>query len=220
MKMCVVSKPFPAPMRQFALTSRRSVRTCRCASRKPGAAPVWWFGGGIDVKRDYAIEEDSVHWHRQARAACTPFGAEFYPRFKRWCDEYFRNHHRGEARGIGGIFFDDNAIPDLLLVCLPRRRDAAADIGGHVTVVLALTTRSPCGPHHPTPTPRTQRRGDPPYRRPPYRPLRGAGRAAGGVAEPCSAIPSWPFRSVPGGGCLPLCRLKGAGCRGLCPAPG
>lgn len=69
--------------------------------------PTWWFGGGFDLTPYYGFEEDAVHWHRTARAACQPFGAELYPRFKTWCDEYFYLKHRREPRGIGGIFFDD-----------------------------------------------------------------------------------------------------------------
>ena len=73
----------------------------------PGREPVWWFGGGFDLTPYYGFEEDAEHWHRVARAACEGFGAEVYPRFKRWCDEYFFLKHRGEPRGIGGLFFDD-----------------------------------------------------------------------------------------------------------------
>ena len=71
------------------------------------AEPVWWFGGGFDLTPCYGFEEDCVHWHRTARAACEPFGADVYPRFKRWCDQYFFLKHRNEPRGIGGLFFDD-----------------------------------------------------------------------------------------------------------------
>lgn len=76
-------------------------------AEKPGEEPVWWFGGGFDLTPYYGFEEDAVHWHRTAQAACEPFGAEVYPRFKKWCDDYFYLKHRGEPRGIGGIFFDD-----------------------------------------------------------------------------------------------------------------
>ena len=71
------------------------------------APPVWWFGGGFDLTPYYGFEEDCVHWHRMARTACEPFGPEVYPRYKRWCDEYFFLRHRNEPRGIGGLFFDD-----------------------------------------------------------------------------------------------------------------
>jgi len=70
-------------------------------------APVWWFGGGFDLTPYYGFEDDAAHWHRTARDAVAPFGAEYYPRFKRACDEYFVLRHRGEPRGIGGVFFDD-----------------------------------------------------------------------------------------------------------------
>ena len=70
-------------------------------------APVAWFGGGMDLTPCYGFAEDAVAFHRSCKDALTPFGAELYPRFKQWCDEYFFLKHRGEARGIGGIFFDD-----------------------------------------------------------------------------------------------------------------
>ena len=69
--------------------------------------PVWWFGGGFDLTPYYGFEEDAGHWHETARAAVAPFGDEFYPRFKRTCDEYFFLKHRQEPRGVGGLFFDD-----------------------------------------------------------------------------------------------------------------
>jgi coproporphyrinogen III oxidase len=76
-------------------------------AEKPDAKPVWWFGGGFDLTPYYAHEEDCIHWHRVARAACLPFGEEVYTRYKAWCDEYFYLKHRQEARGVGGLFFDD-----------------------------------------------------------------------------------------------------------------
>ena len=76
-------------------------------AEKEGADPVWWFGGGFDLTPYYANEEDCVHWHKIARDACAPFGDEVYPRYKQWCDEYFYLKHRDEARGIGGLFYDD-----------------------------------------------------------------------------------------------------------------
>lgn len=74
---------------------------------KPGEAPVWWFGGGFDLTPYYPFEEDCVAWHQSIQQLCQPFGEDVYPRFKKWCDEYFHLKHRNEARGIGGIFFDD-----------------------------------------------------------------------------------------------------------------
>ena len=69
--------------------------------------PVWWFGGGFDLTPYYPFREDVVHWHQTAKAACDPFGEELYPRYKAWCDKYFYLKHRDEARGVGGLFFDD-----------------------------------------------------------------------------------------------------------------
>jgi coproporphyrinogen III oxidase len=70
---------------------------------------VWWFGGGMDLTPYYGFVEDARHFHAACRDALSPSGAEYYPRFKSWCDEYFHLRHRGEARGVGGIFFDDLA---------------------------------------------------------------------------------------------------------------
>ncbi|KZT62190.1 Coproporphyrinogen oxidase [Calocera cornea HHB12733] len=68
---------------------------------------AWWFGGGSDLTPSYLYEDDAVHFHSTIKAACDPFGAEIYPSFKKWCDEYFYIPHRKESRGLGGIFFDD-----------------------------------------------------------------------------------------------------------------
>ena len=72
-----------------------------------GAEPVWWFGGGFDLTPVYAVEEDILAWHCSAKAACDPFGEDLYTRFKEACDKYFYLPHRKEARGVGGLFFDD-----------------------------------------------------------------------------------------------------------------
>jgi len=93
------------PHNPYVPTSHANVRFF--IAEKPGSDPVWWFGGGFDLTPYYGFDEDCVHWHRVAREACTPFGQEVYPRFKRWCDEYFYLKHRMEPRGIGGLFFDD-----------------------------------------------------------------------------------------------------------------
>jgi coproporphyrinogen III oxidase len=71
--------------------------------------PVFWFGGGMDMTPYYGFEDDARHFHRVCRDALAPFGADLYPRFKHWCDEYFFLKHRQEPRGIGGIFYDDFA---------------------------------------------------------------------------------------------------------------
>ncbi|WP_123400869.1 oxygen-dependent coproporphyrinogen oxidase [Inmirania thermothiophila] len=77
-----------------------------------GEPPAWWFGGGFDLTPCYGFDDDAVAWHRAAREACALLGPEAYPRFKRWCDAYFFLPHRGETRGVGGIFFDDLDAPD------------------------------------------------------------------------------------------------------------
>jgi len=97
------------PENPYVPTSHANVRFF--LAEKPGEAPVWWVGGGFDLTPYYPFEEDAVHWHRTAREACRPFeealGEPVHDRFKRWCDEYFYLAHRGEARGVGGLFFDD-----------------------------------------------------------------------------------------------------------------
>ena len=85
----------------------------RCfVAEKAGAAAAWWFGGGMDLTPCYPFAEDARHFHRACREALAPFGAERYPRYKKWCDEYFYLRHRGEPRGVGGVFFDDLNQPD------------------------------------------------------------------------------------------------------------
>ncbi|MBI5690248.1 MAG: oxygen-dependent coproporphyrinogen oxidase [Verrucomicrobia bacterium] len=84
-----------------------SGRTDDGAADPSASEPVWWFGGGFDLTPYYGFENDARAWHRTARAAVAPFGDGLYPRFKRACDDYFFLKHRGEPRGIGGLFFDD-----------------------------------------------------------------------------------------------------------------
>lgn len=74
--------------------------------------PIWWFGGGFDLTPYYGFDEDAIHWHQTARAACEPMGKQTYARYKKWCDDYFYIRHRNEQRGIGGLFFDDLNSPD------------------------------------------------------------------------------------------------------------
>lgn len=93
------------PRSPMVPTSHANVRFF--IAEKPGEEPVWWFGGGYDLTPYYGNEEDCRGWHETARAACEPFGEGIYPRFKRQCDEYFYLAHRGEPRGIGGLFYDD-----------------------------------------------------------------------------------------------------------------
>ncbi|MDH5300526.1 MAG: oxygen-dependent coproporphyrinogen oxidase [Gammaproteobacteria bacterium] len=76
-------------------------------AEKDGEDPIWWFGGGFDLTPYYPVREDVVSWHQTAKAACDPFGGDVYDKYKKWCDEYFYLKHRGETRGVGGLFFDD-----------------------------------------------------------------------------------------------------------------
>lgn len=93
------------PRNPYAPTSHANVRLF--IAEKEGEEPVWWFGGGYDLTPYYGFDEDCVHWHRAAADACAPFGEEVYPRYKKWCDEYFYLKHRDEPRGVGGLFYDD-----------------------------------------------------------------------------------------------------------------
>ncbi|POZ63850.1 oxygen-dependent coproporphyrinogen oxidase [Chromobacterium alticapitis] len=128
------------PRNPHVPTSHANVRFF--IAEKDGEAPVWWFGGGFDLTPFYPEQEDAVHWHTVARDVCAPFGADVYSRYKQWCDEYFYLKHRQEARGIGGLFFDDlnewgfeqsfafmqavgNGYLDAYLPIVDRRKSAA-----------------------------------------------------------------------------------------------
>ena len=93
------------PLSPYVPTTHMNVRFF--IAERPGAGPVWWFGGGFDLTPYYGYEEDVRHWHTVARDACASFGAEVYPKYKKWCDDYFYIRHRQEPRGVGGLFFDD-----------------------------------------------------------------------------------------------------------------
>ncbi|KAB2325498.1 oxygen-dependent coproporphyrinogen oxidase [Betaproteobacteria bacterium SCN1] len=93
------------PRNPYAPTVHMNVR-CFVAL-KDGEAPVWWFGGGMDLTPYYGFAEDARHFHAACKAALDPYGADLHPRFKNWCDTYFFLKHRNEPRGVGGIFFDD-----------------------------------------------------------------------------------------------------------------
>jgi len=93
------------PRNPYVPTSHANLRFF--VAEAPGESPIWWFGGGFDLTPYYGFDEDCLHWHQVARAACEAFGPEVYPRYKAWCDRYFYLKHRAEPRGIGGLFFDD-----------------------------------------------------------------------------------------------------------------
>ena len=126
------------PLNPYVPTTHMNVRFF--IAEKPGLPAAWWFGGGFDLTPCYPFDEDVLHWHRVARAACDRFGAGLYPRVKAWCDGYFYLPLRAETRGIGGIFFDDfaersfehafglqravgDAFLDAYLPIVDRRRD-------------------------------------------------------------------------------------------------
>lgn len=98
------------PLSPYLPTSHANVRFF--IAEKPGEDPVWWFGGGFDLTPFYGFAEDAIHWHQTAYQLCQPFGEHLYPQYKKWCDDYFYIKHRNEARGIGGLFFDDFNSPD------------------------------------------------------------------------------------------------------------
>ncbi len=93
------------PVNPYAPTCHANVRFFLAGAGGP--APSWWFGGGWDLTPFYGFDEDAVHWHRAARDAVSPHGAGLHARFKKACDDYFFLRHRGEPRGVGGLFFDD-----------------------------------------------------------------------------------------------------------------
>ena len=98
------------PANPYCPTAHMNVRFF--LATRAGEAPLWWFGGGMDLTPYYGFEEDARHFHATCRRALEPFGADRYPRYKKWCDEYFFLKHRNEPRGVGGVFFDDLAEPD------------------------------------------------------------------------------------------------------------
>ncbi len=84
-----------------------NVRLFVAHPRNEDEEAVFWFGGGLDLTPYYPYLEDATHFHQKCADALAPFGADKYPTYKKWCDEYFYLKHRDETRGIGGIFFDD-----------------------------------------------------------------------------------------------------------------
>lgn len=123
------------PRNPYIPTSHANVRFF--IAEKPGADPVWWFGGGWDLTPFYGFEQDAIHWHQTALNLCQPFGDDVYPRYKKWCDDYFYIKHRQEQRGIGGLFFDDLNQPDFEH-CF-RFMQAVAE--GYLTAYLPIVSR-------------------------------------------------------------------------------
>ena len=128
------------PRNPFIPTVHMNVRFFIARSSMDAEHDAFWFGGGMDLTPYYGYEEDCAHFHRVNKAALDPFGADYYPHFKKWCDDYFFLKHRKEPRGIGGVFFDDfhhpgfdtsfamkqavgNAFLDAYVPIVERRRD-------------------------------------------------------------------------------------------------
>ncbi len=98
------------PLNPYIPTSHCNVRFF--VSEKENESAVWWFGGGFDLTPFYGFEKDAIFWHQTAKQACDDVDSTLYPKLKKWCDKYFYIKHRNEARGIGGLFFDDYNVGD------------------------------------------------------------------------------------------------------------
>ena len=111
------------PLNPHAPTSHANVRLFTARGGE-----MWWFGGGFDLTPVYPFEQDARDWHEAARAACAPSGPRAYALLKEACDRYFYLPHRGETRGIGGLFADD-------------LNDVHPEIGGSFAHCFALIRR-------------------------------------------------------------------------------
>lgn len=131
------------PRNPYAPTTHMNVRFF--VATKPGEEAVWWFGGGLDLTPYYGFEEDAVAFHGACRDTLEPFGKDYYPRFKRGCDEYFFIKHRQEPRGIGGVFFDDFNERDFDFSFSLTRSVAGAFLSAYVPI-LERRMGTPYGP--------------------------------------------------------------------------
>lgn len=129
------------PRNPYVPTSHANVRFF--VAYPEGQAPVWWFGGGVDLTPFYPFDEDILHWHQTAQKICEPFGEQVYAEFKAWCDEYFYLKHRQEARGVGGLFFDDLNRWDFA-TCLDFIRQVGE---GYLTAYLPIVARRKTMPY-------------------------------------------------------------------------
>ena len=121
------------PRNPFVPTTHMNVRFF--IAEKAGLPAAWWFGGGFDLTPFYPFDEDVQHWHRVARDLCAPFGADVYARYKDWCDRYFYLRHRGETRGVGGLFFDDLAEWDFDRCFAFQRAVGDSFLDGYLPIV-------------------------------------------------------------------------------------
>ena len=99
------------PINPFVPTVHANIRHFELADKNGNIVDAW-FGGGMDLTPYYLFEEDAIHFHQTIKTVCDRFDVAFYPNFKSECDSYFFNTHRGEARGVGGIFFDHQRASD------------------------------------------------------------------------------------------------------------
>ena len=129
------------PRNPYVPTSHANVRFF--VAYPEGQAPMWWFGGGFDLTPFYPFDEDILHWHQTAQKICEPFGEQVYAEFKAWCDDYFYLKHRQEARGVGGLFFDDLNRWDFA-TCLDFIRQVGE---GYLTAYLPIVARRKTMPY-------------------------------------------------------------------------
>jgi coproporphyrinogen III oxidase len=136
------------PRNPYCPTAHMNVRyfVAHPPKDQPDAAPVFWFGGGMDLTPYYGFREDAVHFHQTCQDALTPHGADYYPRFKAWCDRYFFLKHRNEARGVGGIFFDDLNEPGFNASFALTRSVGDAFVNAYVPI-LTRRRDTPWGEH-------------------------------------------------------------------------
>ena len=129
------------PRNPYAPTVHMNVRFF--IANADGEVAVWWFGGGMDLTPYYGFEEDAQHFHQTCRDAVAPFGEDLHGRFKEWCDRYFYLKHRQEARGVGGIFFDDFNTPEFAQSFALQR-----SVGDHfLTAYLPILARRMATPY-------------------------------------------------------------------------
>ncbi|HTJ99298.1 MAG TPA: oxygen-dependent coproporphyrinogen oxidase [Bordetella sp.] len=134
------------PRNPYVPTVHMNVRLFVAPARHSGETSVYWFGGGMDLTPYYPFEEDARHFHRTCHDALAPHGEDYYPRFKKWADEYFYLKHRAETRGIGGIFFDDLDEPGFDQ-CFALVRDVGDAFLRAYVPILELRRNEPYGEH-------------------------------------------------------------------------
>ena len=123
------------PQNPYAPTVHMNVRHFIARSSLDAEHDAFWFGGGMDLTPYYGFEEDCIHFHRINKEALDPFGADYYPHFKKWCDEYFYLKHRKEPRGIGGVFFDDFHAPGFDQSFAMKRAVGEAFLAAYVPIL-------------------------------------------------------------------------------------